>query len=48
MERGKKLGQLAKQQISHNVESYQIIFREMSGVGWDAARSYALEYIPYI
>jgi hypothetical protein len=48
MERGKKLGQQAKQQIAHNVESYQIIFREMSGVGWDDARAYALEYIPYI
>ncbi|MCM3272340.1 C45 family autoproteolytic acyltransferase/hydolase [Paenibacillus elgii] len=47
-ERGKQLGQLAKQQIIHNIETYKALFLEMAQVQWQAARAYAIQYIPWI
>ncbi|RNB79924.1 hypothetical protein EDM59_26355 [Brevibacillus nitrificans] len=47
-ERGKQLGQLAKQQIIHNIETYKALFWEMAHVKWDAARNYAVQYIDVI
>ncbi len=47
-ERGKQLGQLAKQQINHNIETYKALFWEMAHVKWEAARAHAVQYIPWI
>ncbi|WP_232697513.1 C45 family autoproteolytic acyltransferase/hydolase [Brevibacillus daliensis] len=47
-ERGKQLGQLAKQQINHNIETYKALFWEMAHVKWEAARAYSVQYIPWI
>ncbi|KQL50040.1 hypothetical protein AN963_10355 [Brevibacillus choshinensis] len=47
-ERGKQLGELAKQQIIHNIETYKALFWEMAHVKWDAARDYAVKYISVI
>ncbi|KIV57392.1 hypothetical protein AM501_29635 [Aneurinibacillus migulanus] len=47
-ERGKQLGQLAKQQIVHNIETYKALFLEMAQVKWEAARAHSVQYIPWI
>lgn len=47
-ERGKQLGQLAKQQIIHNIETYKILFWEMAKVNWGAARAHSVQYISWI
>lgn len=47
-ERGKQLGQLAKQQIVHNIETYRTLFEEMAQVKWASARAHAVQYISWI
>ncbi|MET3288767.1 UNVERIFIED_CONTAM: putative choloylglycine hydrolase [Brevibacillus sp. OAP136] len=48
VERGRQLGQLAKQQIDQNIEMYRQYFRDVYDVSWDDAREYAVPYIPWI
>ncbi|MDF2683723.1 MAG: acyl-CoA--6-aminopenicillanic acid acyl-transferase [Brevibacillus sp.] len=48
IERGKQMGQLAKQQIVQNIEMYRQYFHDVYDVAWDAARDYATSYIPWI
>jgi isopenicillin-N N-acyltransferase like protein len=48
VERGRKIGQLAKKQIIHNINSYKQIFMDLAGVSWESATTRAADYIPWI
>ncbi|MET3288788.1 UNVERIFIED_CONTAM: putative choloylglycine hydrolase [Brevibacillus sp. OAP136] len=48
IERGRQLGELAKEQISQNITMYRQYFQEVYRVDWDEARAYATTYVPWI
>ncbi|HZG16276.1 MAG TPA: C45 family peptidase [Candidatus Bathyarchaeia archaeon] len=48
IERGRQMGELAKQQIVQNIGMYRKYFHDVYDVAWDAARDYATSYIPRI
>lgn len=47
-DRGYEIGKQAKQQISHNIETYQYLFKKNGNIDWDEAKERAKQYVPWI
>ncbi|MFC7392196.1 C45 family autoproteolytic acyltransferase/hydolase [Scopulibacillus cellulosilyticus] len=46
--RGREIGELARNQIIHNIDFYQRYFMNSYGISWESATARAKEYIPWI